>query len=78
MEVSRDGGRVWETADLGTDLGRFSFRTWQFALTPSSAGPLVLMARATNRQGSTQVSELIFNNPGYHNNVIQSVTLNVV
>ncbi len=78
VEISRDGGRVWEAADLGSDLGRFSFRTWQFALNPASAGPLVLMARATNRQGSTQVSELIFNNPGYHNNVIQSVTVNVV
>jgi DMSO/TMAO reductase YedYZ molybdopterin-dependent catalytic subunit len=78
VEVSRDGGRVWEAADLGADLGRFSFRPWQLTLTPTEIGPLVLMARATNRQGSTQVSELIFNNPGYHNNVIQAVALTVV
>jgi DMSO/TMAO reductase YedYZ molybdopterin-dependent catalytic subunit len=78
VEVSRDGGRIWEATDLGTDLGRFSFRPWQFTLTPTQTGPLVLMARATNRQGSTQVSELIFNNPGYHNNVIQAVALTVV
>jgi hypothetical protein len=78
VEVSRDGGRVWEAADLGADLGRFSFRPWQLTLTPTETGPLVLMARATNRQGSTQVSELIFNNPGYHNNVIQAVALTVV
>jgi hypothetical protein len=78
VEVSRDGGRSWEGTELGSDLGRFSFRTWQYALTPTDTGPLVLMARATNRQGSTQVSELIFNNPGYHNNVIQSVGLTVV
>ncbi len=78
VEVSRDGGRSWNVADLGDDLGRFSFRTWQFGLNAQDPGPLVLMARATNRQGSTQVSELIFNNPGYHNNVIQAVTLTVV
>jgi hypothetical protein len=77
VEVSRDGGRTWNMAELGDDLGRFSFRTWQFSLNVQEPGPLVLMARATNRQGSTQVSELIFNNPGYHNNVIQAVTLNV-
>ena len=76
--MSRDGGRSWEAADLGTDLGRFSFRPWQTTLTPTETGPLVLMARAMNRQGSTQVSELIFNNPGYHNNVIQAVALTVV
>jgi len=78
VEVSRDGGRVWEAAELGADLGRFSFRPWQYTTTPSATGVLALMARATNGQGTTQVSELIFNNPGYHNNVIQSVGLTVV
>ena len=78
VEVSRDGGRVWEAAELGADLGRFSFRPWQYTTTLSATGVLALMARATNGQGTTQVSELIFNNPGYHNNVIQSVGLTVV
>ena len=78
VEVSIDGGHRWEEADLGEDLGRYSFRPWSYTHVPRATGPLVILARATNRGGSTQVSELIFNNPGYHNNVIQSVSLTVV
>ena len=78
VEVSVDGGHHWEEANLGEDLGRFSFRPWSYTHVPRATGPLVILARATNRVGSTQVSELIFNNPGYHNNVIQSVSLTVV
>jgi DMSO/TMAO reductase YedYZ molybdopterin-dependent catalytic subunit len=77
VEVSTDGGHRWEEADLGADWGRYSFRPWSYSLTPRDSGPLVVQARATNRQGATQVAELIFNNPGYHNNVIQSVALTV-
>ena len=28
VDVSVDGGRTWSTAELGQDLGRFSFRAW--------------------------------------------------
>ena len=35
------------------------------------------MARATNAIGQTQTSVLIHNPPGYHHNVMHSVTLNV-
>ena len=78
VEVSRDGGRVWESAQLGVDLGRYSFRSWQYTTIPHEVGTLALIARATNNQGATQVSELIFNQPGYHNNVLHSVSLTVV
>lgn len=77
VEVSLDAGRSWFPAELGTDLGRFSFRPWRFVARPTVAGPIVVMARATNRQGSTQVQDLIFNPPGYHNNVMQRITLMV-
>jgi hypothetical protein len=33
------------------------------------------MARASNKIGQTQVSDLILNPAGYHHNVIQTVTL---
>lgn len=78
VEVSTDGGHVWTEAELGPDLGRYSFRPWHCAVMPREAGSLTVQARATNRLGATQVSELIFNNPGYHNNVIASVALTVV
>jgi DMSO/TMAO reductase YedYZ molybdopterin-dependent catalytic subunit len=75
VDVSSDGGRTWYAADLGADLGRFSFRAWSYALRPAKAGEYPVMARATNRQGSTQTTELIFNPAGYHNNVMQRLML---
>jgi hypothetical protein len=35
------------------------------------------MARAINRAGATQTFDLIFNPAGYHNNVVQRVTIEV-
>ena len=78
VEVSIDGGRTWDGADLGENLGRFSFRPWQFAFTPRAKGRLAVMARATNAQGSTQTDKLIFNAAGYHNNVIQNIGIEIV
>jgi hypothetical protein len=34
------------------------------------------MVNATNVIGQTQVSKLLFNGAGYHNNVMQNITLN--
>jgi DMSO/TMAO reductase YedYZ molybdopterin-dependent catalytic subunit len=75
VDVSADGGRSWTTAELGPDLGRYSFRTWRYTIRPSRPGDYPVMARATNRQGSTQTAELIFNPAGYHNNVMQRIVL---
>ncbi|MBS0393314.1 MAG: molybdopterin-dependent oxidoreductase [Proteobacteria bacterium] len=75
VEVSVDEGRSWQTAELGTNLGRYSFRPWQYAFRPRAKGRIVVMARATNAQGTTQVDELIFNGPGYHNNVVQRIVV---
>ncbi|MEO8675965.1 MAG: molybdopterin-dependent oxidoreductase [Casimicrobiaceae bacterium] len=75
VDVSADGGRNWTTAELGPDLGRYSFRAWRYAFRPAKPGDYPVMARATNRQGSTQTAELIFNPPGYHNNVMQRIVL---
>jgi DMSO/TMAO reductase YedYZ molybdopterin-dependent catalytic subunit len=75
VDVSTDGGRNWTAAELGPDLGRYSFRTWRSTFRPSKSGDYPVMARATNRQGSTQTAELIFNPAGYHNNVMQRIVL---
>jgi len=77
VDVSVDAGRHWEAAAFGEDLGRFSFRPWQFIVTPTSKGPLSVSARATNARGETQTEELIWNAPGYHNNVLHTVVLDV-
>jgi len=75
VDVSADGGTTWATAELGQDLGRFSFRPWKILVRPPKAGEYPVMARATSRQGTTQTSELIFNPAGYHNNVMQRIVL---
>jgi hypothetical protein len=75
VDVSTDGGRTWTSSELGQDLGRFSFRAWSYRFRPAKAGDYAIMARATNRQGSTQTAELIFNPAGYHNNVMQRIVL---
>lgn len=74
VEVSRDGGKTWELAELGADLGRYSWRQWSFAFVPKP-GEYVVMAKATNRIGATQTFDLVFNPAGYHNNVVQRIPI---
>jgi DMSO/TMAO reductase YedYZ molybdopterin-dependent catalytic subunit len=74
VEVSTDGGKTWRDATLGEDLGKYAFRPWRFDLT-ARAGKNSVMVSATNAIGQTQTSQLIFNPAGYHNNVMQNITL---
>jgi DMSO/TMAO reductase YedYZ molybdopterin-dependent catalytic subunit len=74
VEVSLDGGKLWRPADLGADLGRYAWRQWSFPIaSPQPGDEYVVMAKATNRIGSSQTFELVFNPAGYHNNVVQPV-----
>src|SRR5262252_8641848 len=77
VEVSSDGGKTWVAATLGEDLGRFAFRTFSYDFAPKAPGKQTVMARATNRIGQGQTTELIHNPAGYHHNVVHSVTFNV-
>ena len=70
VDVTVDGGRTWQAAELGPDSGRYSFRPWQFVFKPAR-GRYTVSARASNGLGSTQVDQLIFNPAGYNNNVVQ-------
>ena len=74
VEASTDGGQSWAAAMLGDDLGRYAFRPWSFVL-PAKPGKNTVMVNATNKIGQTQTAALLFNPAGYHNNVMQSVTL---
>jgi DMSO/TMAO reductase YedYZ molybdopterin-dependent catalytic subunit len=75
VNVSTDGGKTWSAATLGEDLGRYAFRPWSFELA-AKKGKNTVMANATNKIGQTQTSTLLFNGAGYHNNVMQNITLN--
>ncbi len=75
VEVSTDRGKTWSGAKLGEDLGRYAFRPWSFDLN-AKPGKNTVMANATNAIGQTQTAALIWNPAGYHNNVMQNITLN--
>jgi len=74
VEVSTDGGETWTSAKLGDDLGRYAFRPWSFDLVAKS-GDNTVMVNATNAIGQAQTATLLFNPAGYHNNVMQNLTL---
>ena len=78
VEVSTDTGASWQRAQLGKDLGRFSFREFSLGAPTPEKGSRVVMARATSRSGETQVNELVHNPAGYHHNVIQRLYVEIV
>ena len=75
--VSTDSGASWRPAQLGKDLGSYSFREWSFPWTPPRPGPYRLMARATNRTGESQPSDPLWNPAGYLRNVVERVDVMV-
>ncbi|BBP05960.1 oxidase [Sulfuriferula plumbiphila] len=78
VEVSTDGGYTWREATLGKDYGNYSWRQFSYGFRPTKKGRYDILARATNRAGSTQNFELIWNPAGYHHNVVQKVSVDVV
>ena len=75
--VSTDKGASWRPAQLGKDLGIYSFREWSFQWTPPRTGSYRIMARATNRIGESQPSAAPWNPAGYLRNVVEQVNLSV-
>jgi hypothetical protein len=78
VEVSTDARRSWREAALGADLGRFAWREFSLALELPERGALEVAVRASSRNGSRQPDKLTFNPSGYHDNIVQSVTLEVL
>lgn len=77
VAVSDDGGRTWQSAELGKDLGRYSFRPWTFAWKPQKKGPCELKVRAVNRIGESQALEPLWNPQGYMRNVVETTHVTV-
>jgi DMSO/TMAO reductase YedYZ molybdopterin-dependent catalytic subunit len=76
--VSTDGGESWRAAQLGKDLGRYSFREWTLSWTPPKPGAVELKCRAFNRLGETQPLEALWNPTGYLRNVVETTKVTVV
>ena len=76
VQISDDGGETWRRAQLGRDLGPYSFREWSAAWTPR-AGHTHVMVRAFNGIGESQGAQPLWNPAGYLRNVIESVEYQV-
>ena len=74
---STDGGQSWRGAQLGKDLGRYSFREFTFGFTPAK-GNHDLRVRAWNRSGQSQPMEALWQPGGYMRNVVESVKVTAV
>jgi sulfite dehydrogenase len=71
VAFSSDGGKSWQAATLGKDLGKYSFREWSAAFKPGK-GEHTLMVRAVNRIGQSQPSTALWNAAGYMRNVVET------
>ena len=77
VAYSTDGGQNWRGAQLGKDLGRYSFREFTFGFTPAK-GNHDLRVRAWNRSGQSQPMEALWQPAGYMRNVVESVKITAV
>jgi sulfite dehydrogenase (cytochrome) subunit A len=77
VEVSVDGRRSWRDAALGKDLGRFAWREFRLPLEAATSGTMEIAVRAHSRNGTLQPDALTFNPSGYHDNIVQTVTVEV-
>jgi len=77
VQFSGDGGRSWQSATLGEDLGRFSFREWTLAYQPPAKGTAEWKVRAFNRIGESQPMEALWNPAGYMRNVVETVKVEI-
>ncbi|MEW6207317.1 MAG: molybdopterin-dependent oxidoreductase [Acidobacteriota bacterium] len=56
VEVSTDGGRTWEEAEIKAPMSPYTWSLWQKRWTPS-AGKHTVVVRATDGRGVTQTSQ---------------------
>ena len=77
VAFSTDGGKNWQSAQLGKDLGRYSFRGWSAAFTPHK-GAHELRVRAVNRAGQSQPTTALWNPAGYLRNGVEAVRVTAI
>lgn len=72
---SADGGITWRKAELGENLGNYSFREWHASFYAPTDGVYSLQVRAIANSGETQPTDpdLNWNPNGYMRNVVETV-----
>jgi DMSO/TMAO reductase YedYZ molybdopterin-dependent catalytic subunit len=77
VELSADGGKTWNDATLGESVPN-AWCLWEYQWqTPSTPGPQILMARATDSTGKTQPLDRDFDCGTYMINHLLPITVEV-
>jgi DMSO/TMAO reductase YedYZ molybdopterin-dependent catalytic subunit len=74
VEISTDGGKIWQETKLETDAGRYSFRRWTGSVSPVKGANQILV-RCTNSDGATQPMEANWNPSGFMRDVVEVTTV---
>jgi DMSO/TMAO reductase YedYZ molybdopterin-dependent catalytic subunit len=78
VEVSVDGCRSWQEAELVRDLpSPYAWCGWRLRWEPQAPGRYELACRAHDAAGNTQPLEPIWNVGGYANNAVQRLAVDV-
>ncbi|HXG95079.1 MAG TPA: molybdopterin-dependent oxidoreductase [Blastocatellia bacterium] len=76
VEVSTDGGKTWEEAEIKPPLSPYSWVLWHKQWAPQQTGKHQLLVRAADGTGAVQTSEKAPPDPsgssGYHSVIIKS------
>jgi DMSO/TMAO reductase YedYZ molybdopterin-dependent catalytic subunit len=72
VDFSRDGGRTWQAAQLGSDQGKYGFRRWETMVTLTSPGNYSLLIRCTNSNNVAQPDMANWNPAGFMRNVVET------
>jgi len=77
VEVSTDGGRHWQDAQLSPKNLPFAWRLWSLQWTPPQTGYFTVLSRATDSAGNVQPIAATWNPSGYLYNAIDQVGVTV-
>ena len=77
VDISLDNGQTWQSAKLGKDQAKFTWRQFEFEWKPTEVGSYLVMARATDDKGRQQPVAAQWNPSGYLYNVIDRIRVNV-
>jgi DMSO/TMAO reductase YedYZ molybdopterin-dependent catalytic subunit len=77
VQVSVDGGRTWDDAQLGEQAGERSWRGWSHIWEARDPGEHVICSRATDALGNVQPLEPPWNLKGFANNEVERILVTV-
>jgi sulfite oxidase len=77
VEVSTNGGRAWNPAQLGHDHAKYAWRLFEYAWKPSKPGAHTVMSRATDSLERMQPAQAAWNPSGYLWNGMDQVNFHV-